>query len=112
MLNRVLLLASFVALFGLSCGGDKFTEVGAECRGDSDCAADSFCLRGGDYPDGLCTVSCDHSGHCPSHTECIDREGGICMVTCSHNRDCPDRWKCDDKRRRGDPGEADVCVGD
>lgn len=100
-LAMVLLLVAFA--FG--CGDD----IGAECSQHADC--DERCVTGGDFPGGMCTLSCDGDPDCPSGTSCVAEEDGICLLQCEADRDCPGGYECDDVRRRGSGGEAQVCIG-
>jgi hypothetical protein len=105
----------FIVLFFLisACNSDVGLEgdlVGGACRDDRDCARE--CLRGGDYPDGMCSVYCFDDRDCPAGTACIDKSGGVCALYCDVNADCRRGYVCDDIKRRGAPGEEWVCFGD
>lgn len=101
-------------LFMVGCNDDVGWEgglVGGACRDSNDCDPDSKCVRGKDYPDGTCTLSCRDDGECPSGTFCVDKEGGICLLGCELNADCRAQYVCDRKDlRRG--GKMLVCIGD
>ncbi|MFP4599543.1 MAG: hypothetical protein ACOC9W_01455 [Persicimonas sp.] len=111
--SRFLLVLLLLSMTLVSCGdgGEDSRLVGGQCHDNRDCAPEARCLRGGDYPDGFCSVDCAHSGHCPSETECIDNDGGVCLFTCRDDRDCPPRWECEREDLRGERGEAWVCKG-
>lgn len=84
--------------------------VGAACDADRHC--DSRCVKGKNYPGGMCTVSCRDDRDCPSGTACIDDHGGICALACTVHRDCDfmgGRYLCDAKSRKGSAGRALVC---
>lgn len=96
----------------ISAVGPGGTLVGGPCKGHDDC--DERCVKGGEWPDGMCTVSCDRDADCPSATACIEDDGGICAITCTvddHCRDFGSEWKCTDRKRRGHAGEVGVCRG-
>lgn len=95
------------------CGdivGNDSGFVGGSCRANADC--EERCVRNGDFPDGMCTIACDFDEDCPDGSRCIDREDGICALSCDENRDCRADYLCRSQDRRGDRGEAQVCVGD
>ncbi|AWV89002.1 hypothetical protein [Bradymonas sediminis] len=103
--------------FGLflfsGCADDAFDGVGDTCAHDRDCPAPGTCLTGGDYPGGMCSVECNHSGQCPSATECIDKSGGVCLFRCDSNRDCPNNWECSSEKLRGNKDvKVKICIGD
>lgn len=103
----------WVALFVLSgCGSDVYDGVGARCHADRDCPAPGRCLQGSDFPGGFCSFSCNHSGQCPSGTECIDKKGGACLFQCDGNADCPGGWECSREKLREHGGvRVRVCIG-
>lgn len=112
-----LLLAGFfsiaaMALASSGCAGYAGDAVGAPCRDHSDCPGNGRCLRGGDFPDGTCTIPCDGHYDCPGFAACIDKEGGVCLETCSRDRDCRSRYECSEERNRGSSGRTPVCIGD
>lgn len=108
------LVAAISVLFVLSlaaCGNHAGRQVGAACVVDGDCDGGSMCLRGGDYPGGLCSMHCNNTNQCPSIAACIKKDGGVCLVLCQTDHDCPGGWKCKDKDLQGEPGKAGVCLG-
>ena len=102
-----------IGLAGTGCGDGEadLAAVGAECGSDAHCARGSTCMRGGDYPDGMCTIRCSHSGQCPDYAVCADKDGGVCLVTCSVDNECPVGWECKNRDLEG-AGRALVCLGD
>ncbi|MGM0555030.1 MAG: hypothetical protein ACQEVA_01500 [Myxococcota bacterium] len=112
---RTLLIAllcfSLLPLLGCT-DGSLGERVGNSCRDDVDCARGSFCLTGGDYPDGMCTTRCDFDRDCPSFARCVEDNGGICLLECDVDRDCPARYECKSLEREDGPGNVDVCRGD
>jgi hypothetical protein len=106
--------ASLFTVFSYACndvGGDGLT-VGGDCSSDLDC--NYMCVRGNDYPGGMCTLACASSSDCPSKTTCIDDEGGICAPECDGDGDCADYgsgWKCGEMDVLGVSGTARVCRG-
>lgn len=100
-------MAAGLSLVLLGCGDER--EVGAECQYHSDC--NERCVTGGDFPDGMCTVSCDDPYDCPAGTTCISKKDGVCALQCDRDRDCPGGYECDSKNERGESGNARVCIG-
>ncbi len=98
----------------LACGdedeavGKQGTLVGGPCASDDDC--DGQCAQGGDFPDGMCTQSCEDDSQCPDGTVCIDKLGGSCQLACEQDTDCRGTYECDSQGRVGAVGEAFVCV--
>ncbi len=100
--------------FGLSCSSsDVSRSLGAQCDSRSDC--DERCLRGEDYPDGMCTTSCETDRDCPGEARCIDEEGGVCLYRCQERVQCEflgGGWDCTEKSPREDDVEdVLVCFG-
>lgn len=97
-----------------ACGGEEVgnegTLVGGSCESDSDC--DEDCLTGGDYPEGICSVSCATDDDCPGGTHCIDEDGGICMLACEVPSDCRGGYTCQGEENRGHGGDSLVCSKD
>lgn len=112
LLSFVFVAFASMALF-IACSDDVGLEgalVGGECRDDFDC--DERCVRGGDFPGGMCTIRCRDSRDCPRGTWCIDEAGGVCALSCRDDLDCRRGYECDDERLRGDRGREWVCIGD
>ena len=97
---------------GGGCGGVGFDSdlVGGPCLDDRDCM--DRCLRGGDYPDGTCTVSCSDDVDCPDSTWCVDKAGGVCLLGCGRDDDCRPGYDCKDVKREHGGGDAAVCIRD
>ncbi len=101
-------------IWGLSCSSsDVSRSLGAQCESRDDC--DERCLRGDDYPDGMCTTSCETDLDCPLEALCIDEEGGVCVYSCAVDKDCEflgAGWDCKEKDAREDElEEVNVCIG-
>ncbi len=109
--NLMAALSVLFVLFVAACG-DPGRGMGAACAVDGDCASGSMCLRGKDYPGGLCSMGCNHTDQCPRIAACIKKDGGVCLVTCQTDHDCPGGWKCKNKDLQGEPGSTGVCLGD
>lgn len=112
--HRVALLASFTTLLLLGCGdegiGNEGDVVGGTCETADDCH--DRCVRSGDFPQGVCTVSCSVDDDCPDGTHCIAKEGGICLLACELPSDCRGGFTCQGEENRGHGGDSLVCVGD
>lgn len=97
-----------------ACGDDEFVGpyglVGGPCGDAFDCAPGLDCERGGDFPQGTCTLPCRGHYDCPVGTACADVAGGVCLVACSTKFDCRVGYDCKAKRSRGGGGESLVCV--
>lgn len=68
-LCSIVVSIGFLAGSGAGCG----TEIGDACEISSDCSStgDRLCARGGDLPDGYCTiVGCDFDS-CPDNSICV-----------------------------------------
>lgn len=104
-----------VSLFSAAaCGSDGVgidgALVGGSCDENSDC--DEECLRGGDFPEGTCSVSCRDDSQCPDGSNCIDKEGGICLLTCERPSDCRGGYTCKGEENEGHGGDSLVCIKD
>lgn len=122
----VLFLIAGVALLFSGCGedetgdtepegteefvGEESPTVGGTCTDNEDCQ--EKCLTGGDWPGGMCTVSCSDDRDCPDLSYCIEEERGVCLMDCMEDDDCPSGYECEDEDREGHRGKAYVCVGD
>lgn len=111
---RLGVLAVLLACAPGCSSSDVSRSLGAQCESRSDC--DERCLRGVDYPDGLCTTSCETDRDCPGAALCIDEEGGVCLYRCEVADDCDflgTSWDCKlkDARENG-IGEVSVCFGE
>jgi hypothetical protein len=100
-----------------ACGDDddRRGNLGAACIDHRDC--DERCVRGGDWPGGMCTYSCSDDRDCPSGTACVNKDGGICAVTCRSHSDCArygfsTDYICKSTDRKGGSGDTLVCRGD
>lgn len=116
MQKKPIWLSLFGCLLAFSlataCGNDGVGNdgayVGGSCQDDRDC--DEECLRGGDFPDGTCSVSCKVDDDCPSGTYCIDKEGGQCLLSCDRPADCRGGYTCKGENNKGHSGESLVCI--
>ena len=91
--------------------GNDGEVVGGPCDAESACASGSECITGGDFPGGMCTVSCSADADCPEGTYCISNEGGICMLPCDSKADCREGFQCEGKSKEDGAGEKKVCNG-
>lgn len=112
LFSFLLVVIASLSLF-IACGDDVGTDgdlVGGACRDSRDCEGD--CERGGDYPEGMCTIPCRDSRDCPEDTWCIDKDGGVCMLGCFENADCRRGYVCKSEKLRRNAGEEFICIGD
>jgi hypothetical protein len=110
-LPAVGLVLSLALAGGCSGGvGNDGGLVGGDCRDNADCT--ERCVRGGDFPDGTCTIDCNDDIDCPRGTACVEREGGICLLLCDFDRDCRPSYACEPISRHGHSGSASVCIDD
>lgn len=86
--------------------------VGGPCRMKEECAMDSQCAIGGEFPRGTCTKLCRDDADCPEGSGCVDIAGGLCLLLCNDDADCRDGYECEDEPRRGASGKATVCIED
>ena len=89
--------------------GPSGYSVGGPCVSHGDCYER---CESDDHYEGMCTMKCDHDGHCPAGSACVKDAGGICAATCSSHADCDPfgaPWACQDRDRKGDPGKVGVC---
>lgn len=107
----MLVLACMLAA---ACGDDEFVGpyglVGGPCGSDFDCAPGIRCERGGEFPQGTCTLPCRGHYDCPIGTACVDVKGGVCLVACLRPFDCRPGYDCKAKDNRDGPGDAFVCI--
>ncbi|PRP96926.1 hypothetical protein ENSA7_67570 [Enhygromyxa salina] len=99
------------AALSLACGapiGNDSPFIGGSCEKDRDCEYE--CAKGGDFPDGTCTVSCEEDRDCPGGTYCVDKDGGVCLLACGVDEDCRSDYSCKDTKREGHKGDAAVCI--
>ncbi len=104
--SLLLLLASLAA-----CARDVGPEgdlVGGSCRDREDCV--ERCVKGGDFPDGTCTVDCHDDRDCPGDSWCVDKSGGVCLLGCDVDDDCRGGYDCKDTKREGAGGRVAVCI--
>jgi hypothetical protein len=106
-LTTAALLAAPLWLWA-ACGSDA-DEIGGPCRDDRDCAPESRCFQGGDFPEGQCSYTCRDSRECPRDTICVDKSGGYCAWLCREDRDCRPGYECKFEDERGASGELKVC---
>src|SRR5690606_19167477 len=96
-----------------ACGDDDMYYgdiVGAACRDDLDCAPGSHCERGGDFPDGTCTLVFRDHYDCPRAASCVDKKGGIRLPGCLINADCRPGYRCRGVDNENAPGSSRVCI--
>ncbi|MCA9521601.1 MAG: hypothetical protein KC609_11540 [Myxococcales bacterium] len=111
-----LIFSSLVVLTLLSCSssparvGIEGTLVGGPCTTTADCS--QRCLTGGDYPEGMCTVSCTTDADCPGGSNCIEKDDGVCLQTCNLPSDCRGGYNCKGKKNKASGGESLVCTKD
>src|SRR5689334_16632876 len=111
--TSVAALALFASVAALGCGDDDYgpyTVVGEACRADIDCAPGADCLRGGDFPEGTCSLPCNTHFDCTPGTACIDTQGGVCLVACGNDSYCRPGYKCKSKHDRDGVGDSLVCI--
>ena len=103
-----------LSLFVTSCDDDDhpnpYEFVGNACRDDRDCVLGARCERGGEFPDGSCTIVCRDHRDCPFGSACVDVKGGLCLPSCGSDAFCRPEYHCKVKDDRGDPGESRVCI--
>jgi hypothetical protein len=106
-------LCFLLSLVAFGCSDDEAASdsslVGGPCGGNDDCDLDAHCERGGDFPDGMCTLSCGSHDDCPFAARCIHKAGGVCMVECSADSDCRGGYKCKDADNE-EGGKSLVCI--
>ena len=105
--------AGVVAAGGCGVSSDVSRKLGARCDNKDQC--DERCLTGAQYPDGLCSVSCDRDSDCPAGASCADLEGGVCLFACRRADECTflgTGWQCLSQPERGaNPGDqVMVCI--
>jgi hypothetical protein len=108
---RVFMTLGVAFIFARGCGeeiGNDSTLVGGSCHDHHDC--EHRCVRGGDFPNGTCTVDCHDDGDCPGGTRCVDRAGGICLLACHDDHDCRGGYDCKRVDREGHGGKIAVCI--
>jgi hypothetical protein len=105
-------LGLFLLFFGACASGvgNTGTLVGAACTADAEC--EQRCEQGGDYPEGICTSSCDSDETCPAQTHCINKDGGICLLGCELSSDCRGGYSCEGKENKARSGDSLVCISD
>lgn len=107
------LCAVLIAASGCGISSDVSRQLGARCDSKDQC--DERCLAGAQYPDGLCSVSCDQDSDCPTGASCADLEGGVCLFACRRADECTflgTGWQCLTQPERGaNPGDqVMVCI--
>ncbi|MGB5521758.1 MAG: hypothetical protein WBM96_04260, partial [Polyangiales bacterium] len=66
------------------------------------------------FPDGICTISCGQSGHCPQGSSCAELTSGwVCLVNCANTSDCRTGYDCSPVTEAGANGGSTVavCIG-
>jgi hypothetical protein len=114
MTRQCSLLALAFLLLASACGDDR-AQTGDSCTKNEDCA-DSRCIIGGSFPDGVCTPECDTNADCPSGFSCISRSSGMCLRDCTSTTQCEQErgssWQCRDESLQQGGGNTMVCIGD
>ena len=93
--------------------GNDSSLVGGPCIDDLDCDQ-RLCESGDQFPDGICTVSCGESRHCPQGSSCAElTTGWVCLVNCVNTADCRTGYACEPVTEAGRNGgsTATVCIG-
>jgi hypothetical protein len=106
-------IAVLVVAATLGCGDDDhgpYELIGSSCRTAADCHPGLDCRRGGDFPDGTCTLPCTSHLDCPRYSACVDTGGGLCLVSCADDSFCRDKYKCKDKNDEDGNGKSLVCI--
>jgi hypothetical protein len=101
-----------LAAIAACSSSDVSREFGAECTQNADC--DDHCLSGSDWPDGLCTTTCDTDSDCPDIAHCIAEDGGSCAFSCGSDGDCSflgSGYGCFPVPAQGSSAQVDVCTG-
>ena len=105
-------LAALLSTALIACvSSDVSRELGARCEDSDEC--DDRCLTGTQFPDGMCTTTCDTSGDCPSAADCADLAGGVCLFACHDDADCEflgAGWRCLVQVEHGAPPDTEVMV--
>lgn len=117
MLRKVLGFGSIVGvfLFALGCApevGNDGDVVGGGCVVSSECAPESQCRTGGEWPEGYCAKLCESDADCPEGSVCTG-DGNFCLVDCSGGEPCrtEDGYECVAREGRGGPvGDVMVCA--
>ncbi|HHH29316.1 MAG TPA: hypothetical protein ENK57_13365 [Polyangiaceae bacterium] len=108
-------LGLFFALLASGCAsnvGPDGIAVGGPCADEFDCLTGSYCLRGFDYPSGVCTTNCRASADCRGESVCADVEGGVCLLSCAVDEDCARTgYSCRELDMRGATGRVSACTG-
>ena len=115
MRNSIIGLLGAMLLVTFACSSPNVSRsLGAQCSTRDDC--EERCERGGDYPDGICTVACERDRDCPSSARCVDKEGGICLFDCGSDPDCEflgAGWRCNGVDSfENTEEEVLVCIGE
>ena len=111
---RIAIAVAWLAGGLIACqSSDVSREIGARCTTSDDC--DQRCLGPSqDYPNGFCSLTCNHDTDCPSGSRCGDVDGGVCLLSCSVDPDCAflgAGWTCNDVDLRGGGIKVPVCRG-
>lgn len=109
-------MAAVFALFlggAVACGesvGVDGRTVGGACRDSTECADQSRCVTGGDFPGGMCTRNCANHDDCPAGARCVDKDDGICLLACETPADCRGGYTCKARKNELEGGESLVCI--
>ena len=93
--------------------GSDSSLVGGPCVDNLDCD-ERLCEIDNRFPDGVCTISCGESGHCPQGSSCAELPiGWVCIVNCVSAADCRTGYACQPVTEAGtnDGSTVTVCIG-
>jgi len=93
--------------------GSDSSFVGGSCLDNIDCD-ERLCETNARLPDGICTISCGNSGHCPEGSSCAELTSGwVCLVNCVNSNDCRTGYACEPVTEAGTNGGLTVplCIG-
>ena len=109
--KRPALVLALLAWCACGLSAEVSRELGARCDDHDEC--DERCLRAARYPGGLCSLSCDDDGDCPSSSSCADVIDGVCLFDCERGPDCQflgTGWTCQEEAALP-TGMVKVCIG-
>jgi len=93
--------------------GNDSSLVGGPCVNNIDCD-ERLCEIANQFPDGVCTISCGESGHCPQGSSCAELTSGwVCLVNCVNTAECRTGYACQPVTEAGTDGGSTVtvCIG-